>query len=324
MRPDRLWSVRLVSTGVAALLSSTLLVGSAFAQHRAAPSSAKLATAGRPVACPAVSPTGAAGTTVCSEKIVDGGFETGGIPNTFWNPETSTNFGTPLCDVPSCGTGGGASPPYAGAFWAWFGGIPAPEDATIGQTMTIPTGTASLTFQMRIGTVSSPFTDTLTVSMDGTPLQVFPEPSVAEGAYTLRTIDVTAYANGASHNLLFHYAGPSSGTGSFVVDNVSLQACVLTAVTVASTSALRTSRGVSVRWTTGSERGLVGFRVYRQDGPKRLQVNSKLLPAFGTFAGRQYSVIDRGAPQGRALKYWIAAVHFDGTITWHGPALVTS
>jgi hypothetical protein len=75
-----------------------------------------------------------------AQLIVDGGFETGGIPNTFWNPETSTNFGTPLCDVPSCGTGGGASPPRTGAFWLWFGGIPAPETATLGQTVAFPGG----------------------------------------------------------------------------------------------------------------------------------------------------------------------------------------
>jgi hypothetical protein len=135
---------------------------------------------------------------------------------------------------------------------------------------------------------------------------------------------MNAYANGASHNLLFHYAGPSSGTGSFVVDDVSLMSCIPTAVTVASTSAVRTSRGVSVRWATGTESGLLGFRVYRQDGPRRVQVNAHMLPAYGSFTGRQYSVLDRRAPQGRALKYWIAAVHFDGTTTWHGPALVSS
>ena len=105
-----------------------------------------------------------------SNKVKNGGFETGGIPNTFWNPETSTNFGTPLCDVPSCGTGGGASPPRTGAFWLWFGGIPAPETATLGQTVTIPAAsTATLRFWMRVGTVSSPFTDVVNVRVDGGP-----------------------------------------------------------------------------------------------------------------------------------------------------------
>lgn len=166
--------------------------------------------------------------------IVDGGFETGGIPNTFWNPETSTNFGTPLCDVPSCGTGGGASPPRTGAFWTWFGGIPAAETATLGQTVTIPASPsmATLRFWMRIGTVSSPFTDVLNVRVDGAIQQSFPEPTVAEGAYTERVINLNTFANGASHAILFEYIGPTTGTGSYVVDDVTLNVCTVTAASV--------------------------------------------------------------------------------------------
>lgn len=159
-----------------------------------------------------------------TQLIVDGGFETGGIPNTFWNPETSTNFGTPLCDVPSCGTGGGASPPRTGAFWAWFGGIPAPETATLGQTVTMPAGhtIANLSFFMRIGTVSAPFTDVLNVRVDGAIVQSYPEPAVAEAGYSGKVINLNAFANGASHAILFEYIGPTSGTGSYVIDDVEL------------------------------------------------------------------------------------------------------
>jgi hypothetical protein len=157
-----------------------------------------------------------------AQLIVDGGFETGGIPSTFWNPETSTNFGTPLCDVPSCTTGGGSAPPRTGAFWAWFGGIAAVETATLGQTVTIPAGTATLTFWMRIGAVSSPFTDVLNVRVDGTIVQSFPEPTTPEGTYTLRTINMNAFANGAAHAILFEYIGPTAGIGNFAVDDVAL------------------------------------------------------------------------------------------------------
>ncbi|HSS22814.1 MAG TPA: DUF4214 domain-containing protein [Pyrinomonadaceae bacterium] len=159
-----------------------------------------------------------------AQLIVDGGFETGGIPNTFWDPETSTNFGTPLCDVPSCGTGGGASPPRTGAFWAWFGGIPAPETATVGQTVNFPAGETikNLSFFMRIGTVSSPFTDVLNVRVDGTIVASFPEPAVAEGAYSGHVINLNAFASGVSHAILFEYIGPTSGTGSYVIDDVEL------------------------------------------------------------------------------------------------------
>jgi hypothetical protein len=53
------------------------------------------------------------------ELIQDGGFEagpSGGI----WT-ESSTNFGTPICSVAACGTGGGTGP-RTGAFWTFLGG----------------------------------------------------------------------------------------------------------------------------------------------------------------------------------------------------------
>ncbi|MFN0278096.1 MAG: dockerin type I repeat-containing protein [Pyrinomonadaceae bacterium] len=157
--------------------------------------------------------------------ILDGGFETGGIPSAIWNnPQTSTNFVTPLCDEATCGTGSGASPPRTGLLWAWFGGIPLPETSALGQDVTIPTGTASLHFWMRIGTVTEPLTDVLNVKIDNIIVQSYPEPPTAETVYTERVIDLSAFADGASHNIRFEYIGPSNGTGSYVVDDVTLLA----------------------------------------------------------------------------------------------------
>src|ERR1700675_64105 len=75
---------------------------------------------------------------------------------------------------------------------------------------------------MRVGTVTTPFTDVVNVRVDGAIVQSFLEPAVAETVYTERIINLNAFANGASHALLFEYIGPSSGTGSYVVDDVSL------------------------------------------------------------------------------------------------------
>ncbi|MGB7924053.1 MAG: CHRD domain-containing protein [Pyrinomonadaceae bacterium] len=202
----------------------------------------------------------------CANVIVDGGFENGGIPSSTWDPETSTNFGTPLCDNASCGTGGGASPPRTGLIWAWFGGIPAPETATLGQTVPIANNsTATLNFWMRVGTVSSPFTDVLNVRVDGTIVQSFPEPTVAEGAYTLRTINLNAFANGGNHAILFEYIGPSSGTGSYVIDDVSLDVCDVVAggpppgqkFTSSLNNAQETPAPTPLATLTGSGTGLV-------------------------------------------------------------------
>jgi hypothetical protein len=139
---------------------------------------------------------------------------------TFANPNwnsTSTNFGTALCNVAACGGVG----PHTGTFWAWFGGIAAAENATLSQTLIIPsTGPRYLNFWMWISGVAAPFTDTLTIKIDGTTLRTFTEPSVAEPAWTQRSVDISAFANGASHTISFELIHPAGGgTGNFHVDD---------------------------------------------------------------------------------------------------------
>jgi hypothetical protein len=169
-----------------------------------------------PTATPIASPCGS------PNVIADPTFEAG-VPWSSWTVQTSTNFGTPLCNTATCGTGGGAAPPYAGDNWAWFGGADAAETATLGQSVTIMAGgQAILSFVMRIGTVSPPFTDVLNVRVDGTIVQSYSEATEQEFAYSLRTIDLSAFADGSSHLILFEYIGPSTGTSNYVVDNVSL------------------------------------------------------------------------------------------------------
>jgi hypothetical protein len=76
---------------------------------------------------------------------------------------------------------------------------------------------------MWIGAVVTPFTDTLTVSVDGTVVQTYTEPAVAETGYTLRTIPLN-FATTGNHTVLFSYHGPTTGVANFSVDNVSLLA----------------------------------------------------------------------------------------------------
>src|SRR5204863_2881421 len=82
-------------------------------------------------------------------------------------------------------------------------------------------GAGTLSFQMWVGTVTTPFTDTLVVRVDGNVVQTFTELATAESGYTLRTIPVT-FAAAGSHTVLFTYTGATTGTASFSVDNVSL------------------------------------------------------------------------------------------------------
>ena len=157
-----------------------------------------------------------------AQLIFDPTFEAGD-PWPAWTTQSSTNFDTPCCNTLLCGTGGDTAGPFAGDNWAWFGGVSAAENSTLGQNVVIPSGvTATLSFQLRIGAVLAPFTDTLTVTIDGTTVHTFTEPATAEPAYTLRTFDVSAFANGASHTILFTYVGTTDGTANFTVDDVNL------------------------------------------------------------------------------------------------------
>ncbi len=167
-----------------------------------------------PTATPIASPCGT------PNVIADSTFEAG-MPWSNWTVQTSTNFGTPVCNRAVCGTDGGS--PYAGDNWAWFGGASVPETATLGQNVTFPAGgTATLSFVMKIRDLDfPPVTDVLNVRVDGTLVQSYPEGQI-EYAYSLRTIDLSAFADGGSHLILFEYVAPTTETSTYLVDNVFL------------------------------------------------------------------------------------------------------
>ncbi len=167
-----------------------------------------------PTATPIASPCGS------PNVIADSTFEAG-TPWSNWSVQTSTNFGTPLCNRAVCGTGGGRAPPYAGDNWAWFGGANVPETATLGQNVTIMAGgPATLSFVMSKWNTGGPPIDVLNVRVDGTIVQSYPEGS--ESSYSMRTIDLSAFADGGSHLILFEYVAPTTDTSSYLVDNVFL------------------------------------------------------------------------------------------------------
>ncbi|MEP6788424.1 MAG: carboxypeptidase regulatory-like domain-containing protein, partial [Acidobacteriota bacterium] len=193
-----------------------------------------------------------------SQAVVDPSIETGFNVGTVWSPQTSTLFGTPVCDA-SCGGVG----PRTGSLWAWFGGGGTTAGAytdTLGQTMVIPAGgNATLHFYLWISGVTTPFTDVLNVKVDGTTVQTFTEPTVGEAGYTLRSINLNAFANGASHSILFQYVHASGGGNSnFHVDDITIDGIACSGPSVAGVS-------VSGRVTTPDGRGLRNAKVVLTD-----------------------------------------------------------
>lgn len=157
-----------------------------------------------------------------AEAVMDGSFESG-IPNAYWD-EYSYNFSTPLCTVAGCGTGTGTGP-NTGDWWAWFGGIDSYEEGFITQTVTIADTAEDMTFYLE-QMVCDSAADYLEVLIDGN--QVF----VTDGAsnlcgvlgYSLQTVDITSYADGVDHTVVFHSEifAEVEGGGNFFVDDVSI------------------------------------------------------------------------------------------------------
>lgn len=160
--------------------------------------------------------------TPASPLVQDGGFEAGVVP-TYWT-QTSTNFGTPICDA-SCGGVG----PRTGTFWAWFGGAgTAAEAGSLEQVGTIATGPKNLTFYVWwSSSVSAPPDPSayFNVKIDGnTIFTLTPATASAYNAgYTLAVVDISAYADGAGHTLRFESNNAAAaGSTNIHLDDINI------------------------------------------------------------------------------------------------------
>jgi hypothetical protein len=156
--------------------------------------------------------------------IQDPGFEASYGSSAYWS-QSSWNFGTPLCILSVCGNGGGTAKPRSGAVWAWFGGAPVTEAATVWQMVTLPQQChLTLQFYFWIGAAASgsgvdDYFEIVTAgatvfSANATQIASYPK-------YKLVTVDLSPYANGSSYGLnLNSYTTDQLVT--FNVDDLSL------------------------------------------------------------------------------------------------------
>lgn len=158
-----------------------------------------------------------------AEVLADGGFEAGS-PSAAW-AEASLNFGTPLTDHQSA-----SNAAHSGSWYAWFGGIKGKlEEASLTQSVTIPVGDATLSFYLAIATNTPSAEDAFEATLDGQ--RVFRVTSVSHASYygyTRVEVDVSAFADGASHELVFSGTTPGSQADALtniLLDDVSLKVC---------------------------------------------------------------------------------------------------
>jgi hypothetical protein len=162
-----------------------------------------------------------------SNVIVDGSFELG--PTSPAWAQSSTNFGTPLCNAAGCGLGGGTGP-RTGTWWAWFGGTTtAFEVATASQSVIIPVGVATLTFWFEIPSCETGAAgDVFQVRIDGNTVfsATDDDPACGVVGYTQKTVVVSAYATGTAHTVTFTGTTDDFTVATnFMVDDVRLVSC---------------------------------------------------------------------------------------------------
>ncbi len=154
--------------------------------------------------------------------VQDGSFEAGAVP-TYWM-QSSSNFGTPICDA-SCGGVG----PRTGAFWVWFGGAGTSAEAgSVEQFGTIAAGPHALNFYVwwssSVATPPDPAA-VFNVKVDGTTIfSLSPATATAyNGGYTLTSVDISAYADGGNHVLRFEMSNAAStGSTNVNLDDISI------------------------------------------------------------------------------------------------------
>jgi len=151
--------------------------------------------------------------------VMDGGFE-GGTPNPYWE-ESSSNFGTPICNTSNCNVGE-ESGAHTGDWWVWFGGISSYDEiGSVAQEMFIARGKAELSFWLKILSAQRP--GYLTVSIDESPVFSTTEAEIATyRSYQPVILDVSRFADGDVHILRFDAATQAGGYTNFFVDDVAL------------------------------------------------------------------------------------------------------
>ena len=150
-------------------------------------------------------------------------------------------------------------------------------------------------------------------------------PRVTTGAWTLLKGQVTTLlgTQSAQVGMDFACALVTCGEADKVnVDDAALQAEPL-AVSVGSVSAESVTKGVLVRWRTGTETNLLGFQVYRSHGNSWQRLTRSLIATRGSVSGHSYRFLDRTARRGGSYRYRIKVVRSDGSVAWFGPVRVT-
>jgi subtilisin family serine protease len=158
--------------------------------------------------------------TQAEQLILDPSFEAY-TPNPYWD-EYSETYGTPLCTEADCGLGGGSGA-NTGEAWAWFGGASAGDTGYVSQNVLMMPGSATMTFwaeQVVCGDAGA--SNYMALLIDG--IEVWRtdglDPACGVTGYRMIEVDVSDFADGDTHEIMFESV--TVGSGNFFLDDVNL------------------------------------------------------------------------------------------------------
>jgi len=152
--------------------------------------------------------------------FADPSFESG-FDASEWG-EASSAFGSPLCDVTTCGEG---TMPQEGAWHLWLGGSGDGDTGGVSQVVTLADADSlTLTFYFWWQVVGGG-TDIFQLQVDGDVLWEIGDDNKAEytAGWTEVQVDISAYADGGDHD--FDFTGFASSNANLFLDNVQTSGC---------------------------------------------------------------------------------------------------
>lgn len=154
-------------------------------------------------------------------NIEDPGFEQGS-PNTAWDESFIVGPLPPICNLEDCGNGFGSGP-SEGDHWAWLGGASEPDEASVSQSVTIPSSATELEFEFELPLCAGQadyfevlIDDNRELYVDGA------DSACGVRGYSTKTVDISAYADDSPHVIEFHakVTGANEESTNFFVDQV--------------------------------------------------------------------------------------------------------
>ncbi|MEW6128233.1 MAG: C25 family cysteine peptidase [Acidobacteriota bacterium] len=141
----------------------------------------------------------------------------------------------------------------------------------------------------------------------------------------------TAVSNGQEIWIRWEDINDTGNDHALAIDDLSVTAQGLTAITLAKFSANPLTTGndelTVIRWETGSEVSNLGFNVYREDEPGKLvRLNKEIIAGSALLvgadtrltAGNAYSWVD-SQPATDSTRYYLEDVDINGTTNFYGP-----